>query len=106
MLPQRLTVHIIGPFFLRRSFGLDATHLGRNRGVIVDDGHARSPALAGFQALQFFRVTDGEIVLVRLQALHQPPAARTNTVAEPPNVGLAVSELLCLRRCWRPQYRD
>src|SRR4051794_8677816 len=72
-------------------------------------GAARSLPHAGFHALQLFCTADSQIVLVRLQALHQPPAARLNILAKPLNIGPAIGEpllrlLLCLR-C-QPRYRE
>jgi len=76
---------------------------GRDTGA---DRGTRLLPHAGFHALQLFRTADREIVLVRFQALHQPPAARLNTLAKPLNIGLAIDELTLLRLRCQPRYRD
>jgi len=78
-------------------------YAGSNRESVA----VRSLPHTGFHALQLFRTAYGEIVLVRFQALHQPPAARLNTLTKPLNIGPAIREpLLLLRLRCQPRYRE
>ena|SRR5271166_2754962 len=61
------------------------------------DGDPSLPHLA-FDFLQLFRAADADLVFMRLQAFHQPAAARLLPGAEPFRVGLAIGERLSAGR--------